>query len=234
MIRHAVPATRFPLSILAAAGLLLALCVASLGVGMVVLSRGGGAALPPLGTRAGAALDDFGPIPTFALVDQANRPVTSDGLRGKVVVADFVYTTCQESCPLLLSRMQALQDRLRQEKLLGTRTALLSFSVDPAHDTSAVLQAYAAEHQAEPDAWRFLTGPEKYVLPLLNQGFHLGVQQVPLRTGGQDAAAGPDAYDTMHSNRFLLVDRLGHIRAYYDGLSLDPDQVLRDVRQLLR
>ena len=183
---------------------------------------------------SGATLDVYGTMPAFALVDQLERPVNSEDVRGRVVLADFVYTTCTDSCPLLSSRMQAVQERLRAERLLGTRVALLSFSVDPARDTPAALRAYAERYRADPDAWRFLTGPEKYVLPLVTQGFRLAVQQIPLRgaAGGQEDAAG--RYDTMHSNRFVLIDGQSQIRAYYDGLALDGEQVLRDVRQLLR
>lgn len=178
----------------------------------------------------------FGAAPIFALTDQLGRPVTSDDLRGKVVVANFIYTTCQDTCPLLSRRMQALQKRLRDEQLLGTRVQLLSFTVDPARDTVPVLQAYAEQHGADPAAWRFLTGPEQYVVPLIVQGFKLGVQ--PQAVGaGQAHATGrmpQGAYDVMHSNRVVLIDGQGQIRAYYDGLQVDDQQVLRDIRRLVR
>ena len=179
----------------------------------------------------------FAEAPTFTLTDQLERPVSSDDFQGKVVVANFIYTSCTDICPLLSLRMQQLQERLRSEGLLGSRVQLLSFTVDPARDTPAVLRDYGASHQADPDAWRFLTGPPEQVVPLIVDGFRLGVQALPPQQSSDDpheAGDGHDhSYDVMHSGRFVLIDRQRQIRAYYDGSTLDLDQVVRDLRQLL-
>ena len=197
--------------------------------------------------RQARRLDIYGDAPAFRLIDQLGRPVSSDELRGKVVVANFIYTKCPDVCPLLSLRMQALQERLRQEKLLGSHVHLLSFTTDPARDTPAVLKAYAERHRADPSAWRFLTGSEDEVRQLIVKGFLLGVKEVPL--SGTASAASHDSptakgghgegkqaangYDVMHSTRFVVIDREGRIRAYIDGRELDLDQTMRDLRQLL-
>ncbi|MEO7909351.1 MAG: SCO family protein, partial [Roseiflexaceae bacterium] len=108
-----------------------------------------------------SAPDDFGTAPAFALTDQPERPVRSDMFQGKILVANFIYTRCTDICSLLSTQMQFLQERLRQENLLGYQVQLLSFSVDPVRDTPAVLRSYAARHKANTDSWRFLTGPEE-------------------------------------------------------------------------
>lgn len=115
---------------------------------------------------------------------------------------------------------------------------LLSFSVDPARDTPPVLRAYADRWGADPDAWRFLTGPEHEVVPLIVEGFRLGIQALPPQEASQrthdheqDAS---DSYEVMHSGRFVLIDRQGRIRAYYDGRDFDFEQIVRDIRKLLR
>ncbi|MBI3970248.1 MAG: SCO family protein [Chloroflexi bacterium] len=218
------------------------LALALLGVVAVWMAAG-----PATGAGPATRLDTFGDAPAFALTDQLGRRVTSDQLRGKVVLANFVYTSCTETCPLLSARMQAIQDHLRRERLLGSQVQLLSFSADPAHDTPDVLRAYAARHDADPDAWRFLTGPEDEVVALFTKGFLLGVQSVP--AGGASPVGGMSpvtdarhhgeaphqhAYEVMHSNRFVLIDRQGRIRAYIDGLELEADRVVRDIRYLLR
>lgn len=182
-------------------------------------------------------LDVFGDAPAFALIDQLGRPVSSEEFRGKVVIANFIYTHCRDTCPLLSLRMQALQERLQEEKLLGGQVQLLSFTTDPARDTPDVLRAYAERHRADPQAWRFLTGPEGEMVRIVVEGFKLGVQEVPLSEATPHThadGAEHEAYDVMHSNRFVLIDRQGRIRVYYDGLDLDAEQVVRDVRQLLR
>ena len=188
--------------------------------------------------RQGTQLETLANAPAFTLADQHERQVSSEEFRGKVVVADFVYTHCPDICPLLSLRMQELQERLRQEKLLGSRVQLLSFTVDPARDTPTVLRAYAERYQADPVAWRFLTGPEAEMKRVVERGFLLGVQKTaPGETGTPGHNDGDHAdrsYEVMHSTRFALIDREGDIRAYYDARELDLDQVVRDIRGLLR
>lgn len=186
------------------------------------------------------SLDDFGAAPAFTLTDQRERPVSAGEFRGKVVVVNFIYTDCGDTCPLLSVRMQALQDRLRQEKLLGNRVQLLSFTVDPTHDTPAVLRAYAGRYGADPAAWRFLTGPEDQVIPVIVKGFFQGVMPVSSAWAGKSEHVDGDGHEhdnasmVMHSNRFVLIDRRGHMRVFYDGLQLDLDRVVQDAWQLLR
>lgn len=183
-------------------------------------------------------LEVYGQMPPFVLTDQYERTVSSDEFRGKVLVANFIYTNCPDICPLLSFQMKGLQERLRQEHLLGTSVQLLSFTVDPARDTPAVLRAYAERYQADPAAWRFLTGPEAVLVPLIVEGFSLGVQVLPPRQTAQHTPqageAAPETYEVMHSGRFVLIDRQGYVRAYYEGNALDRDRVLADIRQLLR
>lgn len=183
-------------------------------------------------------LEVFGDAPTFTLTDQLERPVRSDDLRGRVVVANFIYTNCPDICPLLSLRMQALQERLREEGLLGEGVQLLSFTVDPGRDTPPVLRTYAERHRADPDAWRFLTGPEDELVPMIVEGFHLGVDALPPKQTATshdgDEHARSEFYEVMHSGRFVLIDRQWRIRAYYDGRELDLDRVVADIRQLLR
>ena len=188
--------------------------------------------------RRASALEDYGAAPDFRLTDQLGRPVSAADLRGKVAVVNFVYTTCRDTCPLLSLRMQALQERLRAERLRGDRAQLLSFTVDPEHDTPAVLRPYAERHGADPRAWRFLTGSREAVVPAVERGFFQAV--VPLatpqavRTGHPGTAEPHEHAEVLHSNRFILVDREGRMRAFYDGLELDLDRVVRDARSLLR
>ncbi len=183
-------------------------------------------------------LQVFGEAPSFALIDQLERPVSSGDFRGRVVVANFIYTSCPDICPLLSVRMQALQGRLQAAGLIGGQVQLLSFSVDPARDTPAVLREYAERHQADPGAWRFLTGPEQQVVPLIVDGFHLGVQALPPKQENPSVAGASGEhhkpYEVMHSGRFVVIDRQWRIRAYYDGAALDLDRVMRDVRQMLK
>src|SRR6266508_5038431 len=198
-------------------------------LGVLLLALAGAGASAPGQGQGSSAADDFGAAPAFTLTDQLERPVSSDTFRGKIVVADFIYTRCTDICPLLSTQMQFLQERLRQENLLGNQVQLLSFSVDPVRDTPAVLRSYAERHKANADSWRFLTGPEETVKPLIVDGFHLGVLALPSPTATQPEPAHHVAsgdYEVMHSGRFVLIDQQGHIRAYYDGRDFDAEHVL--------
>jgi protein SCO1/2 len=199
------------------------------------VAPGGGVALVLLAAAASlrlargetSGLNDFGPSPAFALSDQLGRSVELEDYRGQVVVASFIYTSCRDICPALSLRMRALQERLRQERL-----QMLSFTVDPARDTPAVLRAYAERHQADPEAWRFLSGPVETLVPLTVEGFRLGVQALP-PTGDDHGDVSGHSYDVTHSGRFVLIDREGRIRAYYDGTDVELDRIIRDIRSLL-
>jgi len=159
-----------------------------------------------------AALPDLGAAPQFQLTTQSGAPFDSRSLRGHVWVADFVYTTCSGPCPMMSRRMHEIQDRTAEFPDI----MLVSFTVDPAHDTPPVLAEYAKHFQYNPARWVFLTG-EQSGLNAAGLGFKLN---------SVDGS-------TTHSTRFVLVDRQGHVRGYYissdDGFLL---HLLHDIRQL--
>jgi len=111
------------------------------------------------GTPSGSALRVGQQVPDFTLIDQKRRKVSLSQLRGKVVVANFIYTTCAlpNFCLRLANNLAVLQTRFAKE--LGRDLVLLTVSFDPVHDTPDVLAKYASQWDANPDTWRFLTGP---------------------------------------------------------------------------
>src|SRR5260370_17570556 len=93
----------------------------------------------------------YGTVPEFLLVNQDGQNFGSAQLRGKIWIADFIYTTCPGPCPMISSRMSELQKPLEK-----TDVHLVSFSVDPAKDTPQVLLGYAEQLQAATGVWDFL------------------------------------------------------------------------------
>lgn len=167
----------------------------------------------------------LGQVPDFSLIERSGRAVSLADLKGQVWVADFVFTHCAGPCPLLSRRMQSLQEPLADHP--GVR--LVSFSVDPERDTPEVLADYARRYGAG-ERWLFLTGEKEPLYWLIMDGFKLGVDDGSALTAG---APGPGTIT--HSTRFVLVDREGRIRAYYDGSSEDiAEQLLPDIQALLR
>ena len=165
------------------------------------------------------ALQTLGVLPAFDLIERRQAPLRLNDLRGKVWVADFMYTSCVEVCPLQSAEMARLQAAFAAHPDLR----LVSISVDPERDTPAVLSAYAEQFQADPERWLFATGEPDAVARLAQEGFRLSAASY---VSGEDGAD----YTFIHSNRFVLVDRQGRIRGYYR--STDPDDLMRLRRDL--
>ncbi len=162
-------------------------------------------------------LPALGQAPSFALTNQFGEPFGSSDLEGKIWIADFIFTNCRGPCPLISSRMADLQKPLRE-----TGVNLVTFTVDPANDTPAVLRDYAQRLEADPARWTFLTGPEAAIYNISRHGFKLALD--PGTTEGP-----------VHTTRLVLVDRKGTVRGYYDALAPDTvTKLLADASQLLR
>ena len=155
-------------------------------------------------------------MPTFALEAHPDGTLTAAALTGHVWVADFIFTRCPDFCPALSAQMAALQERLTTPV---DPVHLVSFTVDPAHDTADVLRVYAARFHAG-TAWSFVTGPRDDLARLLRDGFRVAY-----------ADDGPPQSPITHSDRFVLVDRQLRIRGYYHGT--DTTDVARLTRDAL-
>lgn len=163
------------------------------------------------------------------------RTVASDDLEGRVVLANFIFTNCTEFCPTLTPRMAQVQERLKEDGLLGEDVVLLSFSVDPEYDTQDVLLEYAERYGADHDAWRFLTGTPEEMEGIVTDGFKLAYTEVQqtLDHVHADGSVHVHEYNVVHTNRLALVDGAGQVRAYYDGAAdWDMDLALEDIRKL--
>ncbi|HTO97964.1 MAG TPA: SCO family protein [Myxococcales bacterium] len=167
----------------------------------------------------------LGDLPAFSLVAEDGKPFAKDDLLGRVWIADFVFTSCADACPRLQGKMRRIQDRLIPLEQ-GGGIGLLSISVDPERDTPEKLRQYGEIFGARPGLWRSLTGDQKEVERTVVRGFHTAMAKVPR----ENADPHLEAFDIMHGERLVLVDRLGRIRGYYDAD--DPDRVLRDARSL--
>jgi protein SCO1/2 len=142
-------------------------------------------------------------LPEIQLSRSDGAAITGRDLAGTPWVADFVFTRCVTSCPILTSRMQGVGGELVE----GEDFRRVSISVDPAYDTPEVLSDYKASRQL-PVAWWWLTGEPVAVLTLVREGFLLGVVESP----------GDPRDPILHSTRMVLVDGQNRIRGYYDGL----------------
>lgn len=182
-----------------------------------------------IGERAGGAprgLPALGEVPAFSLVERSGAPLTRDALLGRVWVADFVFTRCSVTCPVMTAAMRRLQEDFADLP----EVRLVSFTVDPERDTPDVLREYARAVGADRARWLFATGEKAAIHGLSREGFRLGVGDPAT---GDGAPVGAEAI--LHSTRLVLVDARARIRGYYDGG--DPEAVAlleRHARRLAR
>lgn len=157
----------------------------------------------------------YGTVPEFRLTDSCGRPFDSRSLDGKVWVADFIYTRCPGPCPRMTSQMHAVEKKVKNE----SDVRLISFTVDPAHDTPPVLNDYAHLFAAPTQQWYFLTGSPETLHQLARNVFMVG-----------------DLVGVMdHSTRFIVVDQKRRIRGYYSTLGAEGiGTLIGDVNVLIR
>ncbi len=179
-------------------------------------------------SQTAAAPESAGPpvlfkAPEFELTDQSGTQFGTGILRGRVWVANFMFTQCTATCPRQTAEIADLQRRVARWPD-WERIRLISFSVDPERDTVAKLHDYADLHHADHGHWKFLTGNRQELFRISKEGFKLPVSETA-RDGSKPI---------MHSPKFILIDAEGRVRGYYDSQSQeDLAQLLFDLRFVL-
>lgn len=161
-------------------------------------------------------------VPAFALRDQDGEPFGSADLAGRVWIASFLFTRCETVCPGVTRELARLQGRLRN---LEPALHLVSFSVDPGHDTPERLAAYARAARASPRMWTFLTGDAEVIRRTVERGLRVHAGADP---------ADPSPAGISHGTHLVLVDGAARIRGYYDPGEPDAlDRLVRDAALLV-
>ncbi len=201
---------------------LIAALVASAGLGCPdpgPAASGEGAASRP------AVPDRLGVVPDFALTDQKGAALGKGDLSGKVWVASFVFTRCAGPCPRIMAVCGELQDSLFELPGASPETLrLVSFSVDPDHDSTAVLAAWGEKLGVDAGRWHLLTGERAAIDATVRDGFHLAIARA------EDPSVDASMAVT-HSTRLCIVDGEGVIRGYYD---VDDPATLAAVRRKVK
>ena len=165
-------------------------------------------------------------IADFSFQNQNNKTITQNDYKDVIYVADFFFTTCPTICPIMTDNMVWLQEQIKDMP----DVKLLSFSVTPDIDTPEVLRKYADEKGVIDAKWNMVTGNQKDIYYLARQSF------LAVKTGTMG-----ELYDMVHTENFILVDKKGRIRGFYDGTNLKENkgddtknvtQLLEDVKWL--
>jgi protein SCO1/2 len=160
--------------------------------------------------------------PGFIFTDQDNQRLTNEDVRGSFVLYNFTYTRCEPPCYNLDQSMKEIQERIGEANLGDIPISFVTISLDPEHDTPAVLKAYATRLGAESPQWRFVTTDDARMLKVVvGGGFEVYYQEQ------EDGSIYFDPH-------FVLVDDWGIIRGDYRYQTLMPDteRILRHIAVL--
>jgi cytochrome oxidase Cu insertion factor (SCO1/SenC/PrrC family) len=170
----------------------------------------------------------LGTLADFQLTNQLGQAVTLASLKGKVWVADIIFTRCAGPCPLITRQMVRLQHALPAH--LPVR--FVSLTTDAAFDTPAVLQRYGERFGVAADRFYFLTGAREEIHRVATSSKG-GLMLVSVEKQPGERLNEGDLF--VHSTRFVLVDKQGRIRAYFDGERGETEPViLASIRRLAR
>jgi len=173
----------------------------------------------------------YATLPEFRLTDQNGEAFGSRELRGKVWLADFMFTRCPTACP----RLTALMKHVREHaKGIDRRLHFVSFTIDPAHDTPPVLLAYARRNRAT-KRWSFLTGSYEDLERTIVRGFKVSTGREEEKAPARGAPI-PDARlaEIFHGTHLVLVDTRLRVRGYYGSEDEGVEErIATDARRIL-
>jgi protein SCO1 len=149
----------------------------------------------------------LGSLSAFTLTNQDGQAVTLAGFGGQVWIADAIFTRCPGQCLIMSAHMKQIQDALPS----GAPIRLVSLTTDPVFDQPTVLKKYAERFGAADNRWSFLTGDKSALHGVEVDGLKLSVLDKP----AAEQESNNDFF--IHSEKFVLLDKLGRIRGYYDG-----------------
>lgn len=161
-------------------------------------------------------------ISNFSFINQEGKTITNDDIKGKIVVVEYFFATCKGICPKMNENLSKVYQQYKGNK----EVMFLSHTVDPVKDTVAALKAYSMHFNADPSQWMFLTGDKKELYDMARYSYLISAED-------DTAGIGIDQ-DFIHDKHYILVDDLGRVRGFYDGLEdKDIKKIEDDIRTLL-
>lgn len=176
--------------------------------------------LPILGHRDFVDGDTvYHTIPDFIFTNQNGQLIKSEDLEGKIIVANFFFSSCPSICPIMTKQMRRLQVLLEKD---SNEVVFLSHTIDPDNDSVPRLKAFAQRYEANEYNWHFLRGEMDYLYEIAKTGYLSSALEDDQEPGG-----------FLHSSFFVLVDKDRRIRGMYDGTEpKDVDQLAKDFERL--
>jgi protein SCO1 len=160
-------------------------------------------------------------INPFLFTDQNGKQISDKDIKGKIHVANFIFTSCGSICPVMTKHMKLLQNEFQNDPAV----VLLSFSVTPWIDSVSRLKKYADNNQITSPGWHLLTGNKGEIYSLARRSYF----------AEEDMGFTKDSTEFLHTEHLLLIDKTKRIRGIYNGtLQLEAEQLIKDIHTLLK
>lgn len=158
-------------------------------------------------------------ISDFKLTNQDNQTINLNSVKGKIHVANFMFTTCGSICPIMTENLKPFSENYKSD----TNLVILSFSVTPWMDSVSQLKNYKRQKEIKNPNWHFLTGKQSEIYTLARQSYF----------AEEDFGFTRDSTEFLHTEHILLVDKNLRIRGIYNGtIPLDIEQMTKDIEKL--
>lgn len=163
-------------------------------------------------------------VPDWELTNQMGEPFGQKDLLGKIVVADFFFTSCPTICPKLTASMKEIHQRfLGQEE----KVHFISISVDPERDQPLVLKEFMEKNQFAFSNWHSLTGEKEQIYDVV-------VNKMKAHLGEKEALPdAPGVYDIPHLGHLALFDQKGALRGLFKTEAVEMAALVRAIKFLL-
>ncbi len=186
---------------------------------IVALALAGGTAFGHFGSSSKGAPFAWREVqevqaPEFQILDQEGRPLSLSDLRGRIVLVNFVFSSCSESCPFVTAKLASLQREIPEGSF-----HFLTVTTDPEVDHPPVLKEYGKKFGVDFRGWSFLSGPREALEAIWKD---YGVNVTPIERGWVD-----------HNYVLALIDAKGIWRVTYHGETWETADVLKDLQRLL-
>lgn len=162
-------------------------------------------------TAPGESLYDV----SMPLIGPDGKGLGMDVYRGHPTLVSMIYTHCSQACPMLISRLQAVEAKLKPEELANLRVLLIS--MDPERDPPAELRATLEGHHLDPERWT-IAQPRTEDVRMIAALLGIRYRQLPDGTFS-------------HSSQISLLDETGVPVARMEGLASDDAALIEAIRR---
>ena len=158
-------------------------------------------------------------IPAFRFTNQLGNSISNKNTQGKIYVANFFFTACQNICPAMMENLQRVQREFAKDQ----QVLILSHTVTPLRDSVPVLHKYAQRKHIDGKKWWLLTGERDLTYKLARQAYFADNETGYSKTNDE----------FLHTENLVLIDTKGRLRGVYNSsLTTEINTLISDIKQL--